>query len=309
MITLLRWWARRSLAVVQALGAFLGILTHLFSPSYRRRLTEHAGLAGLSGAQRRRAVLEAGRMAAELPWLWLSPPERRIGDWVRWEGAAAVEAALADGRGLVLLTPHLGSFEVCAQAYAERFGSTAPITALYRPARKAWLRTLEEGARARPGLCTAPASLAGVRQMIRALRRGETVGLLPDQVPPAGLGVWAPFFGRPAYTMTLASRLLEQTGATLLLMWAERRRQGQGWCVRVYRPQELMAQGHMAQGHMAQDPASGDVDPSPVGPRAVWDPAAINGLMEGLIRLAPEQYLWGYHRYKQPRPISTEEAL
>ena len=76
-----------------------------------------------------------------------------------------------------------------------------------RPARQAWLRELEETARDRPGLETAPANLAGVRQMIRALRQGQTVGLLPDQVPPEGLGVWVPFFGQPAYTMTLAARL------------------------------------------------------------------------------------------------------
>jgi lauroyl/myristoyl acyltransferase len=115
----------------------------------------------------------------------------------------------------VLLTPHLGSFEVCAQAYAERFGAQQPITVLYRPARQPWLRELEETARARPALATAPATLAGVRQMMRALRKGETVGLLPDQVPPDGMGVWAPFFGQPAYTMTLAARLVQQTGAAV----------------------------------------------------------------------------------------------
>jgi KDO2-lipid IV(A) lauroyltransferase len=72
----------------------------------------------------------------------------------------------------VLLTPHLGSFEVSAQAYAERFGQQQPITVLYRPARQRWLRELEETARARPALATAPATLAGVRQMLRALRKG-----------------------------------------------------------------------------------------------------------------------------------------
>ncbi len=92
------------------------------------------------------------------------------------------------------------------------------MTALYRPARQPWLRELEATARNRPGLLTAPASLAGVRQMIRALRQGQTVGLLPDQVPPDGMGVWAPFFGQPAYTMTLAARLVLQTGAVPLLL-------------------------------------------------------------------------------------------
>jgi KDO2-lipid IV(A) lauroyltransferase len=133
-------------------------------------------------------------------------------------------------------------------------------------------------------LLTAPANLAGVRQMIRALRRGETVGLLPDQVPPEGMGVWAPFFGQPAYTMTLASRLLEQTGAPLLLMWAQRRPAGQGWVVHALRPEDVL-------------PGVAD-----------YSPASINLYMEALIRRAPEQYLWGYHRYKQPRALAPNEA-
>src|SRR5206468_581674 len=83
-------------------------------------------------------------------------------------------------------------FEVTVQAYAERYGT---ITVLYRPARKPWLRPLVDTSRQRPGLATAPATLAGVRSMMRALRRGEAVGLLPDQVPPDGMGVWASFFG------------------------------------------------------------------------------------------------------------------
>jgi KDO2-lipid IV(A) lauroyltransferase len=166
---------------------------------------------------------------------------------------------------------------VCAQAYAQRFGARAPMTALYRPARQAWLREVEETSRQRPGLLTAPAALSGVRQMIRALRRGETVGLLPDQVPPEGLGVWAPFFGHPAYTMTLASRLQEQTLAPVRLMWAERQAGGRGWVVHVLRPQDLLP---------------GD---------APYSPSTVNLFMEALIRRAPEQYLWGYHRYKQPR--------
>jgi len=90
---------------------------------------------------------------------------------------------------------------------------------MYRPARQPWLRQLEETSRERPGLATAPAALSGVRQMIRALRKGESVGLLPDQVPPEGMGVWAPFYRQPAYTMTLAARLVQQTGAALLLAW------------------------------------------------------------------------------------------
>lgn len=279
MVTLLRWIARWPLPLLHGIGAFLGWLVYGLSPAYRRRLRDNATQAAWPRAVRHRSVGQAGRMVAELPWLWLAPADRAVSDWVQWQGEHHLDEALQSARGLVLLTPHLGSFEVCAQAYAQRCGAHAPMTALYRPARQAWLAELEAQARARPGLVTAPATLAGVRQMIRSLRRGETVGLLPDQVPPEGMGVWAPFFGQPAYTMTLASRLIEQTSATLLLMWGERLPAGAGWRVHVLRPQDLLAQ------HELQDVA----------------PATLNRLMEALIARAPEQYLWGYHRYKQPR--------
>ncbi len=146
-----------------------------------------------------------------------------------------VRAARAAGRGIVFLTPHLGCFEVTAQFYANNraYGpdSGAPLTVLYRPPRKPWLAPLVEGRRARGNLMLAPADLSGVRRLSRALKRGEAIGMLPDQVPSRGEGVWAPFFGRDAYTMTLPARLARQTGAALLLAHGERLADGDGWIV------------------------------------------------------------------------------
>ena len=285
---MLAWLSKRSLRFLHAAGAFVGWLAYAASPSYRRRLQANAELAGVAAAERRASVGEAGKLTFELPRLWLRPREQAINDPVAWQGAEHVDAALARGCGLVLLTPHMGSFEVAAQAYAERFGALQPITVLYRPARQAWLRELEETARSRPALATAPANLAGVRMMLRALKRGQTVGLLPDQVPPAGMGVWVPFFGQPAYTMTLAARLLQQTGAVPLLIWAERLARGAGYVVRVTPLSEPL-------------PVPGDDD-------SAWQhaaAAAMNRQMEHMILFKPAQYLWGYHRYKQPRQGSA----
>ena len=149
MSFLLRWLSRRSLRLLHALGATLGWLAYALSASYRLRLRENAALAGIGAADRRAAVAEAGRMSLETARLWLRPSGEPIADPVLWDGAECIEQALAAGRGLVLLTPHMGSFEICAQAYAERFGPRQPITVLYRPSRNAWLRRLEETARAR----------------------------------------------------------------------------------------------------------------------------------------------------------------
>jgi KDO2-lipid IV(A) lauroyltransferase len=286
MFTLIRALAALPLRVLHVLGGLLGWASYLGSSSYRARFRANAGRAALAPARVRPAVAHAGRMVAELPFLWLRPPGQPLGGLLRWEGAHLLDEAVAAGRGLVLLTPHLGCFEVCAQAYAERCGAQQPITALYRPARQAWLRQLEETARHRPGLLTAPASLAGVRQMLRALRQGQTVGLLPDQVPPEGMGVWAPFFGEPAYTMTLATRLVQQTGAAWLLMACERLPQGRGYVVHVSRPPQPLP----------ERPAAGDEAAHQTECAAV-----INRAMEHLIRQHPGQYLWGYHRYKAPR--------
>ena len=134
------------------------------------------------------------------------------------------------GRGIVFLTPHLGCFEVTAQYYANA-GAGAPLTVLYRPPRKAWLAPLVERRRARGNLKLAPADLTGVRRLLRALKRGEAIGMLPDQVPSNGEGVWARFFGKPAYTMTLPARLVRSTGATVLLASGERLADGAGWVV------------------------------------------------------------------------------
>jgi Kdo2-lipid IVA lauroyltransferase/acyltransferase len=283
---LFRCLSRLPLALLHALGALLGWLVYWASPTYRRRFKANVAQAGIGWPDARPAIAAAGRMAAELPWLWVGTKGKPLGSKLQWDGGELIAAALEQGQGLVMLTPHMGCFEICAQAIAERFTTPeAPITVLYRPARQASMRDVMAGSRERPGLATAPATLAGVRQMIRALRKGEVIGLLPDQVPPEGLGVWAPFFGRRAYTMTLAARLVQQTGAALLLIWGERLPGGAGFVVHVMPAPEI------AKGASNEDAA-----------------ATVNAAMESVIRRAPGQYLWGYHRYKEPRGLDIGAA-
>jgi len=289
MVGLFRCLSVWPLWLLHALGAALGWLSYLASPRYRQRFDANAALAGVPRAQARQAVAHAGRMLLELPHLWMRAPQAGAARQVQWHGAELLEAAYAQGRGVLLLTPHMGCFEVTAQAIAWRYGAThGPITVLYRPARKPWLRPLVDHARSRPGLTTAPATLAGVRLMVRALRRGEAIGLLPDQVPPAGMGVWAPFFGQSAYTMTLATRLVQQTGAALLLIWGERLPRGGGFAVHVLPFDGVLPADAQRQAESA---------------------AAMNRAMEGLIRRCPQQYLWGYHRYKAPREEAPVPAI
>ena len=278
MPSVFRLFSVLPLWLLHAIGAALGWLAFLASPTYRRRFLDNAACAGYALADVRAAVAHAGRMVAEAPRLWLAPesPACEI------RNPECVERAWSRGRGIVFLTPHIGCFELSVQAVSQRWSPVhGPITILYRPARQRWLAEVMQTARNRPGIAAVPTTLQGVRQMLKALRRGEAVGLLHDQVPPQGLGLWSPFFGREAYTMTLAARLVQQTGAMPLLAWGERLPRARGYCIHLRPFPEAL---------------SSDLDTA-VG--------QINRAMEQLIRQCPGQYLWGYGRYKTPRKAAA----
>jgi KDO2-lipid IV(A) lauroyltransferase len=286
---IVRWISRWPLALLHAVGGLLGWLVWLSSPTYRRRLRENAEHAGVDKRAQRRSIAESGRMVAELPWLWLRADEQTLTDLVEWVGAELLDRAIDERRPLVILTPHMGAFEVSARAYVTRYGARQPLTVLYRPARQKALRDFQEAARKQPMMATAPANLAGVRQMLRALKRRETVGLLPDQVPPRGQGVWAPFFGQPAYTMTLAVRMVQQTDANCFVLRCSRLPRGRGYRVHVTPLDAALLPGT----DLAAQTAAATV---------------MNSTMENVILQEPGQYLWGYNRYKQPRETEAPEA-
>ena len=256
----------------------LGWLVWALSPGYRARFRANVAQAGLPFATARPAIAEAGRFVAELPKLWLRRPGVSCLADVQVEGASIAEQAFAKGKGVIFFGPHCGSFELGPQALAEMYG---PITAIYRPARKAWLARLERLARDRPKLTVVPASLSGIRLMHKALKANQAVALLTDQVPPEGLGVWAPFFGRPAYTMTLAARLALQGGATLLPVSCERLPRGRGYLLKIWPALDI------AEGGEKSD--------------MLHAVTKINQAIEAIVLTQPGQYLWGYARYKTPR--------
>jgi KDO2-lipid IV(A) lauroyltransferase len=279
---LFRMLSRLPLRVLHLLGGWAGWLVYRVDAGYRRRL--HANLALAIGrddpALARQAAREAGRQALELPWVWLRTADEVVAGVRRVEGWELVDAALAEGRGLLFLTPHLGCFEITAQYIASR----TPITVLYRPPRKAVLQPLMEAGRARGQMKTAPADLSGVRKLVKTLRSHEAVGMLPDQAPGVGEGVWAPFFGRPAWTMTLAARMAEVKGVCVLYVWAERLPRGEGFALRFSEGVEAL------EGELETRCAT------------------INREIERLILACPAQYLWGYDRYKRPKGVAAPDA-
>ncbi len=282
---LFRFFSIWPLAALHALGGLLGWLVWALSPGYRRQFRANVAQAGVTFEVARPAIAEAGRFVAELPKLWLRPPGQTCLTGVALEGGAHAERAFGAGKGVIFFGPHCGSFELGPQALAELYGPRfGPITAIYRPARKPWLAALERLARNTPQLTVVPASLRGIRLMHKALKANQAVALLTDQVPPEGLGVWAPFFGKPAYTMTLAARLALQSGAVLLPVSCERLPHGSGYALKIWPPVDVLKTDVQA---------------------AV---ALINKAIEMIVLSQPGQYLWGYARYKTPRREAPDRA-
>jgi KDO2-lipid IV(A) lauroyltransferase len=278
LVFLFRLLANFPLPVLHALGTALGWLVYLASPSYRRRLRSNLALAD-TGARLGDAIAESGKAIVELPFVWCAQQER-VTRHVTMENWDLVQRQLDAGRGIVFLTPHLGCFELTAQQVSLR----QELTVMYRPPRKSALKPLVEGARARQNMHLAPANLTGVRMLVKALRAGQPVGVLPDQVPQEGEGVWAPFFGRTAYTMTLPAKLAQLGKADILLTYAERLPRGRGFVIRFV-------------------PFEGDLSGT-----AAEQAASINRAMEQLIARCPAQYFWSYNRYKRPQGVAAPEA-
>jgi KDO2-lipid IV(A) lauroyltransferase len=281
LVAVFRLLARLPLSWLHVAGVALGRLVYGCSPSYAARLRENLYASGVCSGEAqckallRDAVAEAGKGMTELAAVWFGSDEKVARLVVACEGWNVVEAARARGKGIIIVTPHLGCFEMVSLYFVQR----QPMTVMYRPPRLAWLEPLMIAGRSRWQATVAPANLRGVRMLYRTLQHGGTVGLLPDQAPGAGDGVWADFFGRPAYTMTLVARLLRATGATAIMVFAERLPGGRGY--------------HM---HFEEVPT------------AQFDEAALNRAVETQVRRRPEQYLWSYNRYKVPAGAKAPPA-
>jgi len=269
---------------LQWIGALLGFLTFQFSKSDRRHILENTAFA----AKKYNAKIDsiacakaAGMLLTDSLWIWRNPQKAllmtEIQDW------ALVETAFAEGRGLLMLTPHLGAFEMIPRVLAEHFTATI----IYKPAKQAWLNELIEKGRAHPQMNFVPANLQGVRQVARALQKGEAVGILPDQVPGDGEGVWAPFFGKLAYTAVLPAKIANKNAVPTIIFSAIRKPKGQGWVMHAKR---LATPLSAISSESAQQ---------------------INEALEEVIMLHPEQYLWSYNRYKAPLGVTTpaDESL
>jgi len=274
---LLRLLARLPLPVAQALGATLGWLLSLFPNETRRVARRNIGrcFADWSPAERRRllrrSLMQTGRTAAETAAIWLWPLDRVLPLMRDVVGVDLLDAGMARGRGVIVLSPHLGSWEMSGLYLSIRYG----ITSMYRPPKLVELDELMRRARERGGAHLVPTDAGGVRALLKALREGGLVGILPDQDPGLDAGVFAPFFGHPANTMVLLPKLARKSGATVLFVYSERLPRGRGFRLHIR-------------------PAPAGIDDADLTLAA----ASLNQGVEACVRALPEQYQWGYKRFK-----------
>lgn len=273
---LLRLVAWLPLPVIHTLGAGVGWVLWLSSNSLRRIAATNIALCfpELSHGQRnrlvRRNLVETGKGMLELGPLWLWNGQRVLSLIREVEGEQALSDALGQGKGAILITPHLGVWEIAGLYYSAHY----PLTTLYRPSRLE-LDDLIRTARGRLGAHLVATDNRGVRVLFRALQKNQVLGILPDQDPGREAGVFVPFFGRSANTMSLVSRLAIKTGAAVFITYAERLPWGRGYGIFL-------------------EPLPAAVGQGPLEVSA----GAMNAAIEKAVRRLPEQYLWSYKRFK-----------
>ncbi len=264
------------LALLQSLGLFFGWVGWLAPGSYKLRAQENFSIAfpGLGRSMQRQAMEQLLQMFFELPYLWARQNDAQMDAIVHCDEWPMFESLLAEGKGMILITPHVGCFEVLGPLFSRKYKSTV----IFKEPKMRWLKVLINRVRVSSNLSMVPATHGGVKALIKTLRRGNTVGMLPDQVPNEGDGVYAPFFGRPAYTMTLVQKLQHYSGAPVVTVGIERLGLGRGY-----------------RFHATRMPEAMSADP-------VIAATQMNQALEDMIRKMPLQYLWGYNRYRKPRP-------
>ena len=257
---------------IQLIGVLIGHLFNFLNLRSRDILVDNLTKSNIysNKSDLKRAINtnigETGKTILEAFAIWTSK-EKRILGWIKEvKGLDAIEKAQKNKKGIIFLTPHLGCYEITSIYYGSKF----PLTVLYRPPRQKWLINLIKKGRQKGFQTLAPTDKSGVKKILNALKKNEAIGILPDQAANKGEGEWVDFFGRPAYTMVLVSKLVKKTGANVIMTFGERLGNGKGFKIHF----------------------------ETIDPDAVSTPSKLNKLLEREIRKAPTQYLWNYDKHK-----------
>ena len=286
-VAAMRLAAHLPLSWLHALGATVGrIAGSLKTREWRVTRRNHELVGAALGATDRDAfvrevLVETGKNLTELAKVWGAPPQRALALIRNVHGREHFDAAKAQGRGVIVAAPHLGCWELlnlflCTQG---------PLAILYRVPQHAEWEALLRDARGKLGATQVRADAAGVRELLRCLKQGMTLGILPDQRAKGGEGEFAPFFGLPCKSMTLLSRLAEKTDAPVVFGFAERLPRGEGFDLHF-----LPAEPEIASAN--REAAVG----------------ALHRGIEACVRLAPTQYQWTYKRYSAQPGVEGDQV-
>lgn len=274
-------WRLLSHARLKTLWSLAGVASRVIYALSRRE--RHVTRRNLEVAypdetpeQRRERVRDSLRHSAatmlELGFAWIAEPRRVEASVVEVHGRELLDDARAENRGVIVLAPHFGNWEVLNFWLSSHF----PFTAMYEPPKMAQLDPVIRHGRERMGAALVPTNPRGVAALLKGLKRAEAVGILPDQEPSWGSGVFADFFGRPAYTATLLPKLVARTQARVVTGVARRLPDGEGFAIQF----------------LAADECVYDTDES-------VSAAGVNACVESAIALDPAQYQWEYKRWKK----------
>lgn len=269
--------ARCSMATLWHMARLAGPLVHRFSR--REREVTEINLAQVlpqqSRIERRRlarqSLTHSTATMLELGFAWMADLDRVRATILEVHGRELLDEARAGGRGVIVLAPHFGNWELLNVWLTRHF----PMTIMYEPPKLVDLDPLILHGRERTGASLVPTNPRGVAALLKALRQREVVGILPDQEPSWGSGVFAPFFGRPAYTGTLLPKLVTRTQARVVTGVAKRL-PGRGFAIHF-----LAADARVYESDDATS-ATG-----------------VNACVEAAIALDPTQYQWEYKRYRK----------
>jgi Kdo2-lipid IVA lauroyltransferase/acyltransferase len=257
-------FSKLPLSWAQHIGALVGAVIYRASSAYRNKFDRQWNCAKLSGRNdlKKVAIRQNGAMVGEVPFVWTCSNEQLL-SIVEITPRAKTFFTENTGKPIIFFTPHIGSFEVVGRVLAAHY----PMTVLFKPAKRKDVSDIILRARAAGRMKAAPANLSGVRALLKALKANESIGVLPDQVPSHGDGVWVNFFGEPAYTMTLPEKLARSAYASTLVV-CTRKAFGEGWLFDL------------------------EVLTGPITPQY------LNDAIEQAALRHPTQYLWSYNRYK-----------
>lgn len=274
LIRLFSWF---SLSNQHRIGAGIGWLLWKTNNSAKRVSAKNIAIAfpHLSAQEQqdlvKQSLIETGKTLVELGAIWCWPQAKKLALIKGVEGADKLAQAVSLGKGVMVLSPHVGCWEIIGHYLAEHY----PTSILYRPPRIGSLDVFMRQARESSGVKLQPTDMSGVKGLRKALKDGEVVGILPDQDPGRSGGVVAPFFTHPANTMILVSKLAQKSQCPLFYIVAERLDKGEGYII-----------------HLLDAPAGLDSTDELIAA------SALNQGVENCVRLIPAQYQWSYKRYK-----------